>query len=182
MRVLIARNDRGFLHAVTCDHPAGFGDRFRVTMAAQACTVEDLSMDEYSRLRTLGYVPRAKGSAPAAAEAARSNPVEFDQIAAPDPTDLPEPGQQVRTDVFPRATVTGVLTWPDGTRAAHVRAPGGAGLARPGGWRPLDAPPPIPALTPAPPPPQARASPPPDLTAPPALTPTRMPSLFGDWS
>lgn len=166
MRVLIARNAGGFLHAVTCDHPAGFGEGFKATMAAQACTVEDLSMDEYSRRRTLGYVPSAKGSAPAAAE----------------PADLPETGQQVRTDVFPRATVVGVLTWPDGTRAAHVRASGGEGLARPGHWSPLDAPPPTPALTPTPPPPQARASPPPDLSAPPAPTPTRMPSLFGDWS
>jgi hypothetical protein len=118
MDVLTAHNPSGFLHAVTCDSPAGFGESFARTMRAQGCTVTRRSMADH-----LAQV-RAGRAAPEISYP----PVE------PSTPDLPGIGETVTVPHLGEGTVTGVLTWPDGTRAALVASRRGAGLARPGEW------------------------------------------------
>ena len=118
MDVLTAHNPSGFLHAVTCDSPAGFGESFAQTMRAQGCTVTRRSMADHL----------AQAGAGRAAPEISHPPVEPPALA------LPAIGETVTIAHLGEGTVTGVLTWPDGTRAALVASRRGAGLARPGEW------------------------------------------------
>lgn len=176
MDVLTAHNARGYLHAVTCDSPAGFGELFARTMRAQGCTVTRRSMADHLAQIAAGRAapqichPSVEASTPA----------------------LPEVGATVTVPHLGAGVVITVLTWPDGTQAALVGARNGEGLARPGQWTPLDAPtqamqdaPPPESPMPPPEPPIQPPEPPidPPMPAAPVLSaPTCMPTLFGDWS
>lgn len=169
MDVLTAHNARGYLHAVTCDSPAGFGELFARTMRAQGCTVTRRSMADHLAQIAAGRADHVRTDSRA-------------QVATPD---LPEVGATVTVPHLGAGVVITVLTWPDGTQAALVRARNGEGLARPGQWTPLDAPT---QATQDAPPPESPIPPPeppidPPMPAAPVLSaPTCMPTLFGDWS
>ncbi|MCD0164592.1 hypothetical protein [Deinococcus sp. 12RED42] len=176
MDVLTAHNARGYLHAVTCDSPAGFGELFTRTMRAQGCTVTRRSMADHLAQIAAGRAGPQIGHPP---------------VEAFTP-DLPEVGSTVTVPHLGAGVVITVLAWPDGTRAALVRARNGEGLARPGQWTPLDAPTQAAQDAPPPEPPMPRPEPPiqlpeppidPPMPAAPVLSaPTCMPTLFGDWS
>ena len=122
MDVLTAHNPRGYLHAVTLDWQAGFGVQFEQTMRAQGCTVQ--------RHTLTAYLERQREQ-----QAVRQSGVEIShpRVEASTPA-LPAIGETVTIPHLGEGTVTGVLTWPDGTRAALVASRRGAGLARPGEW------------------------------------------------
>lgn len=122
MDVLTAHNSRGFLHAVTLDWQAGFGVQFERTMLAQGCTVQRHTLS--------AYLERQREQ-----QAVRQSGVEIShpRVEASTPA-LPAIGETVTVPHLGEGTVTGVLTWPDGTRAALVASRRGAGLARPGEW------------------------------------------------
>lgn len=83
--------------------------------------------------------------------------------AAPTPSDLPEPGQEVITPLLGRGVVVTHLTLQGGERVALVRGPRGEGMARAGHWEAVPvgpspvkeeaAPVPLPELPPVPVPP-----------------------------
>lgn len=176
MDVLTAYNPRGYLHAVTCDEPAGFGELFTRTMRAQGCTVTRRSMADHLAQIVAGR----------AAPQICYPPVEASTPA------LPEVGSSVTVPHLGAGVVITLLAWPDSTQAALVRARNGEGLARPGQWTPVGAPTPIPQEAPPPEPPAQLPEPPidppiplpePPMPAAPVLSaPTCMPTLFGDWS
>ncbi|GGR62697.1 hypothetical protein GCM10008959_25920 [Deinococcus seoulensis] len=165
MDVLTAHNARGYLHAVTCDHPAGLGELFARTMRAQGCIVTRRSMADHLAQIAAGRAGHAPTDSPA-------------QAVTPD---LPEVGASVTVPHLGAGVVITLLAWPDGTRAALVRARNGESLARPGQWTPLDTPAQPTQDAPSPEPPMQPPDPPlPD--APVLSAPTCMPTLFGEWS
>lgn len=128
---LTATNARGFLHASTCDSPAGFGDQFTATMQAQGCTVKRYTPDEYQQLHARGA---------AQAEAAPVAPV----------ADLPAIGTAITHREHGAGVVKAVLLAFEGTGAVVMRKACGEYLARPGTFTLTPAAEPVPVAEPEP--------------------------------
>lgn len=124
--MLIARNPRGFLHAVSPCVSETFDDRFRTTMSAQGCTVQLVD--------TFAAADHAKVSVPA-------------PLPAPEPEGpLPALGEEISHPLLGAATVTHLVA---GQPVA--RSPRGEALVKPGQWTPHGPPPPVAAASPPPP-------------------------------
>lgn len=116
--MLIARNPRGFLHAVSPCVSTTFDDRFRTTMAAQGCTVQ--------LVEAFVAADHAKVSVPA--------PLPESVPVGP----LPALGEEITHPLLGAATVTHLVA---GQPVA--RSPRGEALVKPGQWTPHGPPLPV---------------------------------------
>lgn len=121
--VLLAHTAEGRLHAMSCDTPERFGEKFTSTMQRQGCTVTRLTVAE---LDARDAARRAKTSPPQAAASARENAVAG--------RDLPPLGTELVHPVIGWATVSHLIG-----AAPHQQTvatgPQGSGLVMPGQWR-----------------------------------------------
>ena len=122
MDVLTAHTPSGFLHAVTCDRPKGFGLGFERTMQAQGCRVTRYSMADY-------LAQQKARSQPA------QNPASTQAIRTLEPEGAwPELGQNIVHHVIGYSTVTHTVTL-EGESVPVATGPKGQGLVRAGQWR-----------------------------------------------
>lgn len=122
MDVLTAHTLSGFLHAVTCDVPKGFGLGFERNMAAQGLTVTRYSHEAYAALQKERSQTAQK---PAQTQAIRTLESEYA---------WPEIGQNIVHHVIGYATITHTVTLDD--RCVPVATgPKGQGLVQQGKWR-----------------------------------------------
>lgn len=152
MDVLTARTPSGHLHAVTCDHPAGFGLGFERTMTRMGLTVQRRPLAEHLELAN---ARRTEISPPenAVPEAVRQieqssldknpgNAATADCVPAQESGEgglvLPNLDEQVRHPVIGYATITHFVTL-EGQPVPVATGPRGQGLVKPGQWRPATA-------------------------------------------
>lgn len=147
MDVLTARHSTGGLHAVTADHPPGFGPRFEQTMKMQGLTVTRYSADEwreYCSRRTEVSPPRKtaqddvqQNSGKVDAQTAEINQPETSvpaQEIKPSGLTLPTIGETIVHPVVGYATITHFITL-NGQPVPVATGPRGQGLVKPGEWR-----------------------------------------------
>lgn len=143
MDVLIAHTPSGHLHAVTCDHPPGFGLSFEHNMVAQGLTVTRRSLEEHlqQQRRSPAVKPVPDGAsiaAPASLDkndenSANARRVQDAKNSGGGPT-LPEVGVELVHPVIGWATVTHVVTL-DGQAVPVATGPKGQTLVKAGQWR-----------------------------------------------
>ena len=122
MDVLTAHTPDGFLHAVTCDIPKGFGLGFERTMVAQGLTVTRYSQEDYAARRKEGSQTAPKPTSTSAIRIPKSECA------------WPEIGQTIVHKVIGYATVTRFVTL-EGQPVALATGTKGQGLVREGQWR-----------------------------------------------